>query len=67
MGVIVADSHLVSRNVRLGCVPVFRDAGLTKATDEMFSGSTRERELGPLKSIRDAYERVVVVRRRARG
>ena len=60
---MVADSHLVSRNVRLGRVPVFRYAGLTKATDEMLSESARERELGPLQSIRDAYEKVVVVKR----
>lgn len=33
-----------------------------QVTDEMFSESTRERELGPLRSIRDAYEKVVVVR-----
>lgn len=33
-----------------------------QVTDEMFSESTRERELGPLQSIHDAYEKVVVVR-----
>ncbi len=33
-----------------------------QATDEMFSPDTRERELGPLRSIRDSYEKMVVVR-----
>ncbi len=33
-----------------------------QVTDEMFSESTRERELGPLRSIRDSYEKMVVVR-----
>ncbi len=33
-----------------------------QVTDEMFSPNTREREFGPLKSIRDAYEKMVVVR-----
>lgn len=33
-----------------------------QATDEMFSEATRERELGPLLSIRDAREKLVVVR-----
>ena len=35
----------------------------TKATDEMFASETREREIAPLKSIRDNYEKIVVVRR----
>lgn len=33
-----------------------------QATDEMSSGSTRERELAPLKAIRDNHEKLVVVR-----
>ncbi len=33
-----------------------------QVTDEMMSESTRERELKPLRSIRDSYEKVVVVR-----
>lgn len=33
-----------------------------QATDEMLSEKTRERELGPLLSIRDAHEKLVVVR-----
>ena len=33
-----------------------------QVTDEMFSESTRARELAPLRSIRDAYEKIVVVR-----
>lgn len=33
-----------------------------QATDQMFSQGTRERELGPLRSIRDSYEKAVVVR-----
>ncbi len=33
-----------------------------QATDEMFSEGTRERELGPLRSIRDSYEKMIVVR-----
>lgn len=33
-----------------------------QATDEMLSETTRKRELAPLSSIRDAYEKVVVVR-----
>lgn len=33
-----------------------------QVTDEMFSEATRGRELGPLRSIRDSYEKVVVVR-----
>lgn len=34
-----------------------------QATDEMFASETREREIAPLKSIRDNYEKIVVVRR----
>lgn len=33
-----------------------------QATDEMFSSGTREREITPLKSIRDNHEKIVVVR-----
>lgn len=33
-----------------------------QATDEMFSDTTRQRELSPLRSIRDSYEKVIVVR-----
>lgn len=33
-----------------------------QAADEMMSDATRERELRPLRSIRDAHEKVVVVR-----
>ena len=33
-----------------------------QATDEMFASETREREIAPLKSIRDNYEKIVVVR-----
>lgn len=33
-----------------------------QVTDEMFSESTRERELTPLRSIRDNHEKIVVVR-----
>lgn len=33
-----------------------------QVTDEMLSEATRERELRPLRSIRDAYEKMVVVR-----
>ena len=33
-----------------------------QATDELFSEGTRERELAPLRSLRDAYEKAVVVR-----
>lgn len=33
-----------------------------QVTDEMFSEGTRTRELAPLQSIRDAYEKIVVVR-----
>ena len=31
-----------------------------QVADEMFSGETRERELAPLRSIRDAHEKIVV-------
>lgn len=34
-----------------------------QATDEMFASETREREIAPLKSIRDNHEKIVVVRR----
>ena len=33
-----------------------------QVTDEMFSSETREREIAPLKSIRDNHEKIVVVR-----
>lgn len=33
-----------------------------QVTDEMMADKTRERELGPLRSIRDAYEKCVIVR-----
>lgn len=33
-----------------------------QVTDEMYSEQTREREVAPLRSIRDAYEKIVVVR-----
>lgn len=33
-----------------------------QATDEMFASETREREIAPLKSIRDNHEKIVVVR-----
>ena len=33
-----------------------------QVTDEMFAESTRERELSPLKAIRDNYEKIVVAR-----
>lgn len=33
-----------------------------QVTDEMFSDMTRERELRPLRSVRDSYEKIVVVR-----
>ena len=33
-----------------------------QVTDEMMSEKTRERELGPLRSIRDSYEKCVIVR-----
>lgn len=33
-----------------------------QVTDEMMSDKTKERELGPLRSIRDSYEKCVVVR-----
>ncbi len=33
-----------------------------QATDEMFASETKERELAPLRSMRDNYEKVVVVR-----
>ena len=33
-----------------------------QATDEMLASETREREIAPLKSIRDNHEKVVVVR-----
>lgn len=33
-----------------------------QVTDEMYSDATRERELGPLRSIRASYEKAVVVR-----
>lgn len=34
-----------------------------QVTDEMDAGTTRERELAPLRAIRDSHEKVVVVRR----
>lgn len=34
-----------------------------QVTDEMFASETREREIAPLKSIRDSHEKIVVVRR----
>lgn len=34
-----------------------------QATDEMLASETREREIAPLKSIRDNHEKIVVVRR----
>ena len=34
-----------------------------QATDEMFASETKEREIAPLKSIRDSHEKIVVVRR----
>lgn len=33
-----------------------------QATDEMFASETREREIAPLKSIRDNHEKIVVMR-----
>ena len=33
-----------------------------QATDEMFASETREREIAPLKSIRDNHEKIVVVK-----
>ena len=33
-----------------------------QVTDEMFASETREREIAPLKSIRDNHEKIVVVR-----
>jgi predicted AAA+ superfamily ATPase len=33
-----------------------------QVTDEMFSDTTRQRELRSLQSIRDSYEKVIVVR-----
>ncbi len=33
-----------------------------QVTDELFGETTRERELSPLRSIRDAYEKCVIVR-----
>ena len=33
-----------------------------QATDEMFASETREREIAPLKAIRDNHEKIVVVR-----
>ena len=33
-----------------------------QVTDEMFASETREREVAPLKSIRDNHEKIVVVR-----
>lgn len=33
-----------------------------QATDEMLASETREREIAPLKSIRDKHEKIVVVR-----
>ena len=33
-----------------------------QATDEMFASETKEREIAPLKSIRDNHEKIVVVR-----
>ena len=32
-----------------------------QATDEMFASEAREREIAPLKSIRDNHEKIVVV------
>lgn len=34
-----------------------------QASDEIFASETREREIAPLKSIRDNHEKIVVVRR----
>lgn len=33
-----------------------------QATDEMFASETREREIAPLKSMRDNHEKIAVVR-----
>ena len=33
-----------------------------QVTDEVFASETREREIAPLKSIRDKHEKIVVVR-----
>ena len=33
-----------------------------RATDEMLASETREREIAPLKSIRDNHEKIVVAR-----
>ena len=33
-----------------------------QATDEMFASETREREIAPLKSIRDNHEKIMAVR-----
>ena len=33
-----------------------------QATDEMLASETREREIAPLKSIRDNHEKIVVAR-----
>ena len=33
-----------------------------QVTDEMFASETREREVAPLKSIRDNHEKIVVAR-----
>ena len=33
-----------------------------QVTDEMISEGTRQRELKPLKTLRDAHEKIVVVR-----
>ena len=38
-----------------------------QVTDEMFASETREREIAPLKSIRDNHEKIVVVRQGSCG
>ena len=38
-----------------------------QATDEMLASETREREIAPLKSIRDNHEKIVVVRQGSCG
>lgn len=61
MGWRVHVGKLYSKEVDFVAVKDGRTVYL-QVTDEMMSDRTRERELGPLRSIRDSYEKCVIVR-----